>query len=187
MSVIDLGGTVEGWAGAPVVPKRLVMVNPDSAMCLGDGPSADMESLEVLEADACSLSADLRGQFDLTFSNSVIEHVGGHDRRLEFAEAVMNLAPRYWVQTPYRYFPIEPHVLFPFFQQLPTRLRAEIRRHWMIGWGGRHGMTLDEAITDVLTVELLDRTQMRHYFPGAEIFDERFLGLRKSVIAIRRY
>lgn len=63
--------------------------------------------------------------FDLVYSNSVIEHVGGHARSCDFAGMVKTLARRHWgVQTPYRYFSIEPHWLFPGLQFLPQSARA---------------------------------------------------------------
>lgn len=51
--------------------------------------------------------------FGLVYSNSLIEHLGGHARRAAFAEQVRSLAPRHWVQTPYRYSLIKPHWLVP--------------------------------------------------------------------------
>ena len=38
------------------------------------------------------------------------------------------LAQLHWVQTPYRYFPVEPHFLFPGFQFLPLTVRAVLMR-----------------------------------------------------------
>jgi len=37
----------------------------------------------------------------------------------------------------------------------------------------------------VLWTELLDRTQLRYYFPDSEIRSERLMGLAKSLIAVR--
>jgi hypothetical protein len=37
----------------------------------------------------------------------------------------------------------------------------------------------------VLWTELLDRTQLRYYFPDATLRAERVLGLTKSLVAIR--
>jgi hypothetical protein len=78
---------------------------------------SDVDWISTLVGDACALPRRVTDQrFDLVYSNSVIEHVGGHARREAFAAAVRNAADRYWVQTPYRYFAIEPHWLFPGFQ-----------------------------------------------------------------------
>ncbi|MEW2144555.1 hypothetical protein AB0869_17275 [Micromonospora vinacea] len=43
----------------------------------------------------------------------------------------------------------------------------------------------DAAIHQVLWTELLDRSQMRHYFPDSTMLVERVFGLPKSLIAVR--
>jgi hypothetical protein len=176
MTVLDLGGTPAFWAHAPVRPARLTVVNLDD-MGPGDG------DVEVLRVDACALPDELTSRrFDLTFSNSLIEHVGGHQRRLQFAAQVRAVAPHYWVQTPYRYFPIEPHWVFPGQQFLPASARAYISRTWR---AGHIRSDVDTAVEDVLSVELLGITELRHYFPDAQIYRERFGGLTKSITAVR--
>ena len=82
------------------------------------------------QADACDLPERISSErYDLVFSNSVIEHVGGHAQRMRFAEAIHKISNRHWVQTPYRYFPVEPHWLFPGLQFMPLALRARLLRH----------------------------------------------------------
>jgi len=179
MSVIDLGGSVESWRRAPVRPKHVHIVN------LEEQPGDVPEWAEVDYADACALPERIRTRrYDLAFSNSVIEHVGGHEPRLRFAGAIRSLADAYWVQTPYRYFPVEPHWVAPGAQHLPIALRTRIVRHWPLV----HTRAADsaEALGAVLWTDLVDRTQMRHYFPDSELLSERLLGLTKSLIAVRR-
>jgi hypothetical protein len=118
------------------------------------------------------------------FSNSVIEHVGGHAQRQRFAEAVHKLADRHWVQTPYRYFPIEPHWLFPGFQFLPMSARAQISYRWPLAH--TRSASVDDGLAEAMSVELLSRAEMSYYFPHAEIQVERLLGAVKSLIAVRR-
>ncbi|GII80746.1 hypothetical protein Sru01_57280 [Sphaerisporangium rufum] len=179
MSVIDLGGTASAWLRAPVRPAHVQIVNLEK-------PPADLPGwLRADVADACDLPERIAAtRYDLVFSNAVIEHVGGHLRRRLFADAVHRLAPRHWVQTPYRYFPVEPHFLFPFFQYLPIAARTTLLRRWPLV----HTPTSDrEAARDiVMEVELLSITEMRHYFPSSEIRFERLGGLVKSVIAVRK-
>jgi hypothetical protein len=108
MSVIDLGGSVESWRRAPVRPKHVHVVN------LAEVPTEVPDWAEVDYGDACALPEKIMSRrYDLTFSNSVIENVGGHERRQRFADNVRSLADSYWVQTPYRYFPVEPHFIAP--------------------------------------------------------------------------
>jgi hypothetical protein len=177
MRVLDLGGTPGFWARAPVRPASLVLLNLARA-------ETEEPWIDSLVGDVCAPpDAVSSQQFDLVFSNSVIEHVGGHTRRMEMARVVLDLADRYWIQTPYRYFPIEPHWVFPGFQFLPPNLRARVAARWPLAWAGR--VPYQEALGHVLDVELLTRTQLRFYFPDALIMSERVVGLTKSLIATR--
>jgi hypothetical protein len=178
MSVIDLGGRLRTWQRAPVRPRRLHVVNVEAPQ--GEVP----EWAEVDQGDACALPAHIvKRRYDLVFSNSVIEHVGGHERRLRFAESVHKLADAYWVQTPYRYFPVEPHWLAPGLQFLPIAARAKVAQHWPLAiW---RPASYEEALKRILNVELLDCTQMRYYFPSSTLRTEKLFGITKSLIAYR--
>lgn len=88
------------------------------------------------------------------------------------------------MQTPYRYFPIEPHWFFPGFQFLPVRARREVAMRWPLHPGRRDDPVA--ALDEVLDIELLSKTEMRRYFPGSELVVERFAGLPKSLVAVRR-
>lgn len=178
MTVLDLGGRLGTWTRATVRPARVHVVNLER-------PPAEVPPWAHVEhGDACDLPPAVTGRhYDLVFSNSVVEHVGGHERRLRFADAVRSLADRYWVQTPYRYFPIEPHWIAPGMQFLPVRLRTEVARRWPLGH--KQTRTHEAAIRQVLWTELLDRSQMRHYFPDSRLLVERVAGLPKSLIAVR--
>jgi hypothetical protein len=178
MSVIDLGGSVESWMRAPVRPKHVHVVN------LEEQPGEPPEWAEVDYADACMLPERIASRrYDLAFSNSVIEHVGGHERRIRFAEAVRTLGDAYWVQTPYRYFPVEPHWVAPGMQFMPLALRRRMAYSWPLA----HTKARDkhDALSNAMWIELVDRTQMRYYFPDATLRPERLLGLTKSLTAIR--
>ncbi len=182
MRVVDLGGTPRSWLRAPVRPLEVVCVNVDASE--PEPPSRDGRLVRSVAGDACALPPSLRGErFDLVYSNSVLEHVGGHSRRTAFAEAVHQLAERHWVQTPYRYFPLEPHFLFPALQFLPVRAQASLVQRWPFGHY-RAVHAFDEAVASVLDVELLSVTEMSRYFPDSELVRERIAGLPKSLIAV---
>jgi SAM-dependent methyltransferase len=69
------------------------------------------------------------GEFDLGFSNAVVEHVGGGraGQRL-FVHELCRVAGRVFVTTPNRFFPIEVHTLLPFAHWLPPRARDRVVR-----------------------------------------------------------
>lgn len=180
MRVLDLGGVPQSWRVAPVRPAQVVTVNLDPKILVADEPG-----VTAVVGNACDLPDQLRAErFDLVYSNSLLEHVGGHANRLRLAETVSMMSEQHWVQTPYRYFPLEPHWMFPGFQFLPMRARAEVSRRWPLGHIRSTG--LGPAIDDVAWVELLDATSMRRYFPDSEIWTERIAALPKSLVAVRQ-
>lgn len=178
MKVLDLGGTMNSWERAPVLPQHVTIVNLE----VDEGSEAPW--LTALVGDACHADSILAGQsFDLVFSNSLIEHVGGHKARSALAHVIRALAPRYWVQTPYRYFPMEPHWLCPGMQFLPVPARRYLAPRWPLGH--TRGWDAGQAFTQVMYTELIGAAEMRAYFPDGQLLWERFLGLPKSMVVIR--
>ncbi len=178
--VVDLGGTPSFWRSVPVRPAHVTVLNLEPVAVEG----ADATWIRSVTGDACRLPRDLRGErFDLVVSNSVIEHLGGVGPRRVFAGVVRGLADRFWIQTPYRYFPIEPHWLFPGFQFLPVAARARVAARWPVN--PYPSADVAAGVGDALDVELLSTTELRHLFPEATILRERFSGLTKSLIALR--
>jgi hypothetical protein len=179
MSVVDLGGDPATWTNSQVHPAIVHVLN--IAPVATDVP----DWMQVETADACAIPQRVASRkYDLVFSNSVIEHVGGHERRLRFAESVHRLAPAHWVQTPYRYFPVEPHWIAPGMQFLPVRVRATLAQRWPMAHV--KSTNLQDALTGVLWTELIDKSQMRYYFPDSIILAERLAGLTKSMIAVKK-
>lgn len=177
MNVVDLGGTLSWWERAPVRPRHVTVVNLAA-------DSQETPWLTSVTGNACDAVSLLAGEsFDLVFSNSLIEHVGGHNARRALARSVRALAPRYFVQTPYRYFPVEPHWIFPGMQFLPLPLRRRLAPSWPLGH--TRGWEPRAALDEVMSTELIGATEMRAYFPDARIRWERVLGIPKSIVAIR--
>ena len=182
LRVIDLGGTVESWERAPVQPREVVIVN-----LFEPGESSAPQRIPVT-GDACRArdalrAAGIEGGFDLVFSNSLLEHVGGHVNRVALAEEVRALAPRHWVQTPYRYFPVEPHWVFPMMQFLPIPARTAIANSWPLVHTRPDSRA--DALEAVQWTELVGITEMRSYFPESTIVPERMAGLVKSIVAVK--
>ena len=122
-----------------------------------------------VQADAAQRLPFDDGAFDLAYSSSVIEHVEP-ERRAAFAGEVRRVARGFFVQTPARSFPIEPHALLPFAHRLAPTLR---RPYWRLGAAGSWE-----------DIQLLRRAELAALF-GEPILAERFGGLVKSWIALR--
>ncbi len=131
-------------------------------------------NVTAVEGDARNLPYP-DGSFEICFSNSVLQYMIGEDR-LRYASEVRRIAERYYVQAPYKYFPIEPHYLVPFFQLLPRRVQRWMNDRLSLGWR-RKGSWTETLMPSV--------REMRRLFPDAEIHRERVLGLTKSLVAVR--
>jgi hypothetical protein len=60
------------------------------------------------------------GEFDLGFSNAVVEHVaGGRTGQRQFVAELCRVARHVFVTTPNRWFPLDPHTLLPIIHWLP--------------------------------------------------------------------
>lgn len=179
MRVLDLGGTPEFWRSAPVRPAHVTTLNLD------DKYHPDERWLDHVVADACELASldQCVGGYDLVVSNSLIEHVGGYVRRQRFSRVVATAAPFHWIQTPNRFFPIEPHYVAPGFQFLSPGARAELVRRWPLAHERVYSKS--DALSQVLTIELISATELQHLFPQSTIWHERLAGLSKSIVAVK--
>lgn len=164
---------------APKPGARILDVGCGTEGLAGFERNADVTGLDAVDRPAYPgrrfVRGDARalpfepGEFDVAYSNSLVEHLHPADRP-RFAAEIRRVAGRYWVQTPNRYFPIEPHVLLPGYQFLPEGAQ---RRIWRIGMPrGPYEQ-----------IELLNAAELRRLFPDAMILRERFAGLTKSLIA----
>jgi Methyltransferase domain len=142
-------------------------------------------NFKSLVGNACDLHEFADMSYDLVHSNSLIEHVGTWDAMLKVASNVRRLAPAYFVQTPYFWFPIEPHFRFPLFHWLPESWRYRLIMMKDLGYI-KKASTVSDAVRRVQSAVLLDRGQFSALFPDAEIRNERAFGLTKSLMAVRR-
>jgi SAM-dependent methyltransferase len=157
-TILDVGCGTEGLAG----------FEPGAEITgLDAAERPDYPGRRFVRGDARALPFE-DASFDIVYSNSLVEHLHPGDRD-RFADEIRRVGRRYWVQTPNRYFPVEPHVLLPGFQFLPEPAR---RRLWGLGMRG-----------DYEEIELLGAAELRRLFPDAVIVRERFAGLAKSLIA----
>jgi hypothetical protein len=173
-SVLDLGGDPRTWEHEFLPPLRIKILNlPEMIQKTGDL----QHNLEYIEGDGCDVKGLAANSMDLVFSNSVIEHVGGAERRAQFAREVRRIGRSYWVQTPSIWFPIEAHCGMPLWWCYPRRLRERILRRW------REKLP---AWTDMIEgTTVVKRAELRKLFPDAKIKVERVFGIPKSYIAFK--
>jgi hypothetical protein len=180
--ILDMGGRPDYWTifDRPFLEQckvKITCINPEH--CPSDDPMFDVQV-----GDACQLPQYADNSFDLTHSNSVIEHVGDWTRMLAFASEARRLAPTYYVQCPYFWFPIEPHFSAPFFHWMPEQWRAGQMLKKTHGFCER-ASDMGQAMATVQHARLLDKRQMQFLFPDAAHPNEVILGITKSLIAVR--
>ena len=164
---------------APRPGERILDVGSGETGLAGLEPSLDVTGTDRVdrpEYPGPFLRADGRrlpfgdGEFDVAYSNSVIEHVVEPSDRRALAEELRRVGGRYFVQTPNRWFPVEPHALLPLVHWLPRRVG---RRLWNLGVSTD---PFDETL-------LLDARELQELFPDATIVRERIGPLTKSLVA----
>jgi hypothetical protein len=102
-------------------PKQITAVGHTSL----DRFTAAFPEVRTVEADGRALPFADR-EFDLGFSNAVVEHVaGGRPGQRRFVSELCRVAGRVFVTTPNRRFPLDPHSLLPFVHWLPD---GDLRR-----------------------------------------------------------
>jgi SAM-dependent methyltransferase len=177
--ILDVGGTVVFWEQAGYAGHdgiEIVLLN-----LIDQDPA--YPNITATVGDAADLSRYGDGAFDVVVSNSVIEHLPTPALQARMASEVRRVGKRVYLQTPNRYFPLEPHFLFPFFGILPLRLRAYLLQHMDLGWYQRR-RNPEEALADVRSVRLVTGSELRGLFPSARIQDERVLVFTKSYIVL---
>lgn len=171
LHILDVGGTQVFWETMGFIQDdiHLTILNTEPV-------EATFPNVTTIVGDARDMRELRDKQFEVVFSNAVIEHVGNYEQQRQMAEEIQRIGKRYIIQTPNRYFPIEPHVLIPFFQFFPLKLKVFTATHspnW--GWKASH-------IGELSTIRLMSEKELRSLFPDAHVFKENFLGLTKSFI-----
>ena len=131
----------------------------------GAGFRARYPTIGYVQGDACALPfAD--GEFDIIFSNAVIEHVGGRDRQRQLVAEALRVGRRAFITTPNRRFPIEVHTRLPLVHWLP-----DAAAHRVYNGVGKSFAT---------EIHLLSKRSFEKLFPGRV----RVVSLGLTLVAI---
>lgn len=136
-------------------------------------------------ADACDMHMIKDKEFDIVFSNSVIEHVGRGKKQTQFAKEVLRVGKKIWIQTPNKHFPIEPHFVFPFFQYFPNKIQKIIALKWPYSHYMFEKKGEDEILHGLSELNLLSVGDMKKLFDNSQIIFENFFGFIKNIIAVK--
>jgi len=130
--------------------------------------------------------------FDIVYCSSVIEHATGDKSKIweissgktfknqaiknqtAFANEIIRLGKRFFVQTPYKYFPIESHSWMPLTSYLPRFILIKLLKITNLFW-------IKRAFPDW---NLLNKDELSSMFPDAKIIEEKSFFLTKSLMAV---
>jgi SAM-dependent methyltransferase len=175
--VLDLGGTDDFWKNSSI----LTQPNVEITLLNLHLESTNHSNIKTVVGDATQMPQFEEGIFDLVFSNSVIEHLYNFENQQKMASEIMRVGKYFFIQTPNRYFPIEAHYALPFAQFLPKSftffLLTKTKLSRLKSWKPEDARQYLDEIT------LLNEKEMRELFPGASIYQEKVLGLVKSISA----
>lgn len=182
ISILDLGGTIRFWEKTNLCNNgdiQIIILNLNKF-------ESSYFNIKSITGDARYLDMFKENEFDIVFSNSVIEHVGSYSDQFKMANEIKRIGKRYFIQTPYYLFPIEPHFRMIYFQLFPLWIKVLLLRYFRLGWYSRCS-DLYEAIESANSVRLLKLSELRSLFPGAHFYREHFIGLTKSIIAYKGF
>lgn len=176
--ILDVGGHAYDWEALPITsPVTLVnTVYPPGCQVSNDRFASEVADGRELPYDSQS--------FDIAYSNSVIEHVGTYEDQKRFAAEIRRAGRRIYVQTPNRWFFVEPHFLAVFVHYLPWPIARRLLRYCSFRALFRKGDNVDLR---ELAAELrfISYREMKELFPDCEILREKWFGMTKSFIATR--
>ena len=182
LRILDLGGTTSFWKqmGFEDPNVEILVLNSSYGEALRGYDEVDSR-FRLIEGDACSLEEFTDDEFDIVFSNSVIEHVGSWENQQSMMREARRVGKRYFIQTPNYFFPVEPHFHFLGFQFLPYSIRVWLVQRFALGWYER-ASNVDEAKELVDSCQLLSFRNLKKLDREASIFCEKFFCLNKSFV-----
>lgn len=177
MRILDVGVTDSSWRSSNFLEARYPWPGQITAVAPAVAPAfnAAFPEVNVVVADGRALPFG-DGEFDIGFSNAVIEHVGSREQQRRFAAELSRTCRRVFLCTPNRAFPVDPHTLLPFVHWLP-------RQWWnaVLRWTGNAQWASEQ------TLNPLSARDLAALFPAGvrvRIERQRMVGLTSVLIAI---
>jgi len=178
-TIIDLGGSTYQWDNIGYKSK-ITILNLTKPACVDGLPN----NYEFIDCDARNTPFPNQS-FDLAFSNSVIEHVGGKDEQKQFACEMLRIGKHIYCQTPNKSFFIEPHLIAPFIHWLPKKWQSYHLIRYFTVWGLITKPSREKAEEFLTSIRLLNKKDLIELFPGCKVITERFFLMPKSYTVIK--
>lgn len=175
--ILDIGGLESFWTN------RGYGDNPNYQITILnlDARKTSFPNINSIVGDARNLTAIADNEFDVAFSNSVIEHLYTFENQKLMAGEMQRVGKLHFVQTPNKYFPVEPHYVLPFFDFLPASVKYKVLTKTKLSrlkkWSH------EDARQYVDEIRLISYREFKSLFPRSKMYKEMFMGLVKSFTA----
>lgn len=177
IKILDVGGTTSYWENRGFHENPLFCI---TLLNLFAQPAKHKNIISV-KGNATDLSNFQDKEFDIVFSNSVIEHLYTYENQKKMSAEVQRVGKYHFIQTPNKHFFIEPHFLLPFFQYFPKQLKYSILVKTKLSRGRKWNEKF--AARYVEEIDLISFKRIKVLFPQSEIHKEKVLGMIKSFTA----
>tara|TARA_B100001057_G_scaffold49466_1_gene44078 strand:- start:624 stop:1280 length:657 start_codon:yes stop_codon:yes gene_type:complete len=174
VTILDVGGKVNFWenrglAGNPNYKITIVNMQKEKSK---------YDNIQCRIGDATNLKEYKTKSFEIVHSNSVIEHLYNYENQKKMANEVTRIGKKHIIQTPNKYFFIEPHYLFPFFQFLPNSIKYIVLTKTKLCRLKKWNKSFAQQYIN--EIRLLNLKEMKSLFPKSDIYYEKLLGMNKS-------
>ncbi len=179
-AILDVGGNIFDWSLVKGKPKITILniklprnygleYKNNVKFVLGNGLNLPFRN----------------NSFDIGYSNSAIEHLETLEKQKQFAKEIMRVGKNIFVQTPNKYFFIEPHLLTPFIHYLPKGVQRKLLGNFTI-WGLIRRPSQQYCTNHVIDkIRLLSYKELRLVFPDCSVIKEKVLFFAKSFYIIQ--
>lgn len=182
IKILDVGGTEVFWEIMGFTE------NEDYEITILNLSKVNTKYFNIvsISGDGRNMSQFKDDEFDIVFSNSVIEHVGKFKDQMKMANEMQRLGKNYFLQTPSFYSPIEPHFFVPFFQILPVKLRTLLLQNFNLGYL-KKTPEKEKAKKIIESINLPKKEELEKMFPESTIKKEKAFGLTLSYIVYNKF
>ena len=153
--IIDIGVSGEENDGANFLEQNYQWPHQITCAGIGDGQNLRLAHPKVsfvnIEPNKRLPFPD--NYFDISYSNAVIEHVGGQAERALFISEHIRVAKTVFLTFPNRWFPVEHHTSIPLLHFSPTLFRKILRGTRYHEW------------TDLKLLDFLDKEKIASEWP----------------------
>lgn len=176
LKILDVGGKEQTWISIGFND------NPDFEITLLNltVQETSASNIKSVVGDGTNMSSFSENAFDIVFSNSVIEHLHTKENQRKMADEIQRVGRYHFIQTPNKYFFIEPHYLLPFFQFVPRKTAYQVLTKTKLSRGKKWDPNFANAYLD--EIRLLSLREMKHLFPKSKVLKEKFVLWNKSFI-----